>query len=306
MDTVGFIGLGMMGGPMSRNLARAGTRVVVHDVDRARVAQACETSGVDAAASAAECASRADVLFTCLPSLDAIESVYRSADGVIAGVRPGTLCCELSTTTPELSAAMAAALSEKGARYAECTMIGPPSAAQNGDVFFIVGAEETDAARMAPLLQPMGRGWRRVGPVGTATRTKLLHNALGVIHAVATCEILGLCLTAGVDPMAFVDVVKEAGKSRGIGYSMFFDLHARDIAMGQEQGAGRLYIAAKDAHLARDFARALGYQAPMLAEADRMFAAAVDAGLADREFTAVARMIEAREGRTIFPKAGDP
>jgi 3-hydroxyisobutyrate dehydrogenase/2-hydroxy-3-oxopropionate reductase len=122
----------------------------------------------------------------------------------------------------------------------------------------------------------------------------LLHNALGMIHAVATCEVVALCLKVGIDPLTFIEIVREAAKSRGVGYSTFFDMHAEDIVRGREQGAGRLYIAAKDAHLAHDLAKSMGFAAPLLAEADRTFAAGMAAGLGDHEYTAIIRIVEQR------------
>jgi 3-hydroxyisobutyrate dehydrogenase len=302
---IGFVGLGMMGLPMVRNLARLGRPLVVHDLDAEAVRRACGTPGVVAGDSPADCAAGADVVFTCLPSPAAIESVYLGARGLLHAAAPGLLACELSTTTPALSEAMAARLVARGADYLEAAMIGPPSAAAGAELFFVLGGPQDAAARAAPLLAAMGRGTRRVGGVGDAMRAKLLHNALGMIHAIATCEVLGLCARAGVDAQAFVDVVEEAGRSRGIGWSMFFHLHARDIAAGTEQDAARLHIAAKDAHLARGFAAALGHGTPLLDEAERAFAAAMAEGLGEREFTAVAEVVARRAADAAGRAAAD-
>jgi 3-hydroxyisobutyrate dehydrogenase-like beta-hydroxyacid dehydrogenase len=301
MGHLGFVGLGMMGLPMVRNLARHGRPIVVHDLDPEAMRSACMSPGVTSAATPADCAAGADVVFTCLPSPAAIESVSLGERGLLAAASPGLLACELSTTTPELSVEMAARWASRGGRYIESAMIGPPSAAEAAELFFVVAGPADDAARVAPMLATMGRGSRHVGGVGDAMRTKLLHNALGMIHTIATCEVLGLCERAGVDAQAFVDVVEEAGRSRGIGWSMFFHLHARDIASGRERNAARLHIAAKDAHLAHEFAQALGYDAPLIDEADRAFAAAMAAGFARHEFTAVARVV-ARRGAVASPE----
>ena len=180
-------------------------------------------------------------------------------------------------------------------------MIGPPASAESAQLFFIVAGDDAVVETVSHLLKVMGRAFRHVGAIGNSTRAKLLHNALGMIHAVATCEVMALCLQVGIDPLVFIDIVREAAKSRGVGYSTFFDMHAEDIALGREHGAARLYIAAKDAHLAHDLAASVGFDAPLLAEADRTFAAGLATGLGDREYTAVATVIERRNHRKIFP-----
>ncbi|MGE0797831.1 MAG: NAD(P)-dependent oxidoreductase [Lautropia sp.] len=300
---VGFVGLGMMGQPLALALARDGRRVHVFDTRADALAAASSIPGIVARGSPAEVASAASIVFTCLPSIEAIESVYLSDGGIVSAVRDGSVVCELSTTSPELSAEIARRLSTAGARFAEAPMIGPPSAAREQALFFIVGCDARTLAALDPLLRGMGRAYRHVGDVGAASRAKLLHNSLGMIHAAATAEVLGLCLKVGVDADAFVDVIREAAKSRGVGYSTFFDLHAPDILRARDGGAGRLYIGAKDAHLAHRMAQSANYPSPLLREADAMFAEAMSAGWGSLEFSAVSKVVEKRLGETLFGQA---
>lgn len=307
MGRTGFIGLGMMGLPMSIHLARAGMAVCACDVRADAVNAALAAPGVTAADTPQAVAEACAITFTCLPGPETIRRVYLGDRGLTSGVREGSIVCELSTTSPELSAELQQALASHGAEYVEATMIGPPSAAAGKEVFFVVGGHDAALSRLEPLLLAMGRGLQHVGPVGAASRAKLLHNALGMIHAAATCEVLAMCFKVGVDPDAFVQVVKQAAKSRGIGYSTFFDLHASDIVNGRESGAGRLYIGAKDAHLARLLAESVGYPAPLLREADGMFEEAMRLGWGEREYTVVAKVIERRLGEAIFRRtSADP
>lgn len=303
-DTAGFIGLGMMGLSMAYHLARAVREVRVFDIREAAMSAALVQPGVRAAASPGEIAASCAMVFTCLPSLEAIREVYMAREGLVHGARRGQIVCELSTTNPELSAEIAQQLERRGAAYLEAMIIGQPPAAAARELFFIVGGDEATAARVLPALQAMGRGFRRVGGVGSASRAKLLHNALGMMHAGAACEVVALCLKVGIDVDAFIEIVRESPKSRGIGYSSVFDWFAADIAHGRGSGAGKLYIAAKDMELARSLAASAELPTPLLDEAAAMFSEALGAGWGEREFTFVARVIERRTGRTIFAPPG--
>ena len=120
-----------------------------------------------------------------------------------------------------------------------------------------------------------------------------MQNGLGMIHAAATGEVLALCRRLGLDVMTFIDVVVEA---RGLGCSKYFEDYARHAAEGTDSGSGRLYIAAKDAALARDLGRQASLGLPILEASADAFAAAMEAGCAEEEFTAVSRIIERRAG----------
>ncbi|MEO5671774.1 MAG: NAD(P)-dependent oxidoreductase, partial [Ramlibacter sp.] len=246
MTSIGFIGLGMMGSPLVRRLAAAGHLLHVCDRRVDVVSALADGSQVHAAESPAAVIAAAEVVFTCLPSVDAIRAVYEGEQGLLGAARPNTLVCELSTTSPQMSDEYASALAARGADFAEAPMIGPPSAAADGGLFFILGCGDAARAVLEPLFAVMGRASRHVGGVGMASRAKLLHNALGMIHATASAEVLGLCRKVGVDGDAFIEIIRQAALSRGVGYSTFFDLHAADILKGRDGGAGRLYIGAKD------------------------------------------------------------
>lgn len=296
----GFVGLGMMGLPLARLLASAADEVAVHDVRSAPLEAARASAGISSVRSAGNLAASCEIVFTCLPSPEAIRSVYLGEEGLIHSARAGLIVCELSTSSPELCAELHRALALRGAAYVEAMMIGPPAAAAAREVFFIASGDAALEPRVAPALTAMGRGFRWVGGIGSASRAKLLHNALGMIHAVAACEVLGLCLKIGVDPDAFVEIVRESPKSRGIGYSTFFGMHAADIVHGRRSGAGKLYIAAKDTALACSLGASVTYPTPLLDVAAAAFDEAVRAGWGEREFTAVAEVIEHRLGERIF------
>ena len=294
---VGFVGLGVMGGPMAANLASAGLDVVAFDVDDAALARCAAHPGVRPAASPAAVSAVCGTVFTCLPSEAAVRTVYWGESGILSGARPGLVTCECSTISPQLSEDLAGRMADAGVRHIETVLIGRRSQAESGQIFFIVSGDRAVADAVAPLLAAMGREWRYLGANGAASRVKLLQNALGYISAIATTEILALARASGVDPVAFAALVNEAG---GIGGSTYFREHAEDVALGRDSGSGRLRIAAKDMHLVMELAEASGLPLPVLADVDAMYAEAVAGGFAEDEYTATWRVMEARAGRRLF------
>ena len=290
-----------MGLPMATNAANAGHRVFAVDIADAACRAAAAVPGIEIEPSPAVAARRAPVVFTCLPSTDAVRSVYLGDAGIAASARPGLLTCDCSTIDPSVGGAIRDQLEAQGARHLDAPIFGSPQQAQEAQVFFAVSGRESDLAVIAPVLATMGRGHRYVGGDGTACTIKALQNGLGTVHAAATGEVLALCRRLGLDAMTFIDVVVEA---RGIGCSKYFEDYARPAAEGVDSGSGRLYIAAKDAALARDLARRASLGLPILEAAADAFAAAMESGWGEEEFTAVTRVMERRAGDGS-PESGD-
>ena len=290
-----------MGLPMATNAANAGHRVFAVDIADAACRAAAAVPGIEVAPSPAVAARRAPVVFTCLPSSDAVRSVYLGDAGIAASARPGLLTCDCSTIDPSVAGSIREELEAHGARHLDAPIFGAPRHAQEAQVFFAVSGSESDLAVIAPVLETMGRGHRYVGGDGTACTIKALQNGLGMVHAAATGEVLALCRRLGLDVMTFIDVVVEAG---GLGCSKYVEDYARPAAQDSDSGSGRLYIAAKDAALARDLARRASLGLPILEASADAFAAAMEAGWAEEEFTAVSRIIERRAGEG-WPRSGD-
>ena len=280
-----------MGLPMACNAARAGHRVFAVDISDAACRAAAAVPGIEIVSSPAAAARRAPIVFTCLPSADAVRSVYLGDAGIAASARPGLVTCDCSTIDPSVARSIRAEFEAKGARHLDAPIFGSPRQAREGEVFFAVSGSEPDKAVIAPVLEAMGRGHRYVGGDGAACTIKALQNGLGMVHATASGEVLALCRRLGLDVMTFIDIVVEAG---GIGCSKYFEDYARTAATGGDSGSGRLYIGAKDAALARDLARQASLDLPTLEAAADAFAAALEAGWAEEEFTAVTRIIERR------------
>ena len=282
-----------MGLPMATNAANAGHRVFAVDIAGDARRTAAAIPGIEVAPSPAVAAERANVVITCLPSAHAVRSVYLGDAGVAASARAGLVTCDCSTVDPSVARSIRDGLEARGARHLDAPIFGSPQQAEEAQVFFAVSGRESDLAVIAPVLATMSRGHRYVGGDGTACTIKALQNGLGLVHAAATGEVLALCRRLGLDVMRFIDVVVEA---RGIGCSKYFEDYAKPAAEGTDSGSGRLYIAAKDAALARDLAREACLALPILEAAADAFAAAMEAGWGEEEFTAVSRLIETRAG----------
>ena len=293
----GVIGLGAMGLPMAANLAKAGVPTLGCDSSPAARAQAAAVPGLTLVATPSAMAAASDVIFTCLPSIAAVRSVYHGADGLIAAARPGLITADCSTIDSDMARDLARAIQAKGAAHIETLLVGRPPESRAGQLYFVVSGDAEVAQRVAPLLAHMGRAWRHVGGSGAANTIKVLHNGLGYVYALATAEALALARARGVDVDAFIEVVKQGG---GVGWSKYFDLHAAGVAAARDEGWGRLYIAAKDTESLRRETIAAGLDLPLFAAAAADYRDAVAAGLENEEFTAVSRMLERRNGKRLF------
>lgn len=297
MLRAGVIGLGAMGLPMAANLAKAGVKTSGCDADAGARSRAATIAGLALLDSPAAMARDCDVVFTCLPSIDAVQTVYHGPDGLVAAARPGLITAECSTIDSDMARELAQAMRAGGAVHIETLLVGRPPESAAGQLYFVVSGDGAAAKRVEPLLRHMGRAWRHVGDNGAANIIKLLQNGLGYVYALATAEALALARERGADVEAFIDVVKQGG---GVGWSKYFDLHAAGVAAARDEGWGRLYIGAKDTEALRRETMAAGLDLPLFEAAAKDYRDAVAAGLAKEEFTAVSRMLERRNGKRLF------
>src|SRR5256885_3423952 len=178
-DSVGFIGLGTMGGPMAQNLVKAGVSVVVHDANPNATKPFAGRPGVPVARSAADVAAGTNALFTCLPNDEIVRSAYLGANGVAAGGARGLVTCDCSTVSPEVTVDLNRALAGQGITHMDTPMLGAQPPAGSREIFFILGGDQATLATVTPYLALMGTRHMYVGPAGTGNRGKLVHNRLG-------------------------------------------------------------------------------------------------------------------------------
>jgi 3-hydroxyisobutyrate dehydrogenase len=195
---VGFIGLGNVGGQLAGNLLRHGVDLTVRDLDPERVAH-FTARGARAAASPRAMAQAVDVLITCLPSPAASAQVLEADDGVLAGLTPGKVWLEMSTTDQAEARRLAARVAQLGAAAMDCPVSGGCHRAATGNISIFAGGERATFERVLPVLAILGQRILHTGPVGSASALKVLTNYLCTVHLVALTEALTVAKVAGLD-----------------------------------------------------------------------------------------------------------
>ena len=198
-ETIGFVGLGNIGGPMAGTLLRTFKSATVFDLDAARM-RALAPQGGTPAASLADLAHASSVILLSLPTSREVEAVLLGADGIASAAKPGTLVIDLTSGNPVASKAMAATLARQDIHYVDAGVSGGVAPAQNGTLGIMIGGADEDVARAMPYLEVLGKTIVHIGPVGAGHMTKSLNNLLLASNMVAAAEALSLAAKAGLDP----------------------------------------------------------------------------------------------------------
>lgn len=206
-ESVGFIGVGWMGGPMARRLLAAGYQVVAHNRSRGKLEPVLAAGAVEAS-SPAEAARRCDVVFACVTNTDAVREAVFGPGGVAEAAGPGKLLIDMSSIWPEASREMAARLRrETGMGWLDAPVSGGPPAAEAGTLAIMVGGAEADFARAQPYFAHLGRA-TLVGPSGAGQTTKLINQAVVGCQIMMMAEVCRFARDAGVDPLKIPEALK--------------------------------------------------------------------------------------------------
>ncbi|GAA0773071.1 3-hydroxyisobutyrate dehydrogenase [Castellaniella ginsengisoli] len=212
-STIGFIGLGHMGGPMAQNLLKAGHRLQVFDLVPEAI-QPLVQAGAAAAASAAEAAKGADLVITMLPASRHVEGLYLGSEGLLTSIAEGTLVLECSTIAPESARKVSAAASRRGIRMLDAPVSGGTGGAVAGTLTFIVGGSAADLESARPYLEAMGKNIFHAGGAGAGQVAKICNNMLLGILMAGTSEALALGVANGLDPKTLSDIIaKSSGRN---------------------------------------------------------------------------------------------
>jgi len=295
-ESVGFIGLGSMGLPMTRVLAAAGYTVRVYDVDPAACLRASEIAGVEALDSVPAVAGTVAKLFTCVPNDSILETLYLGDGGVASAIQSGAISVDCSTVSPSVTRTINARLGELGAHHLDASMLGSVPQAETGQIGFVVGGDRGAFEQMSPLLDVMGKMVKYVGGSGSANQVKLIHQTLVAGHAVAVAEALALCMATDTDIDAFYDVVCNGG---GFAYSRYFEKRTPRMRDGDFSPLFMLDLMRKDAGLAGELAKHVGMDTPLLNQVLAVFDQARNAGYGREDFSAVAQVYEDAIGRRL-------
>src|SRR6266852_3185345 len=219
---VGFVGLGTMGGPMAANLQKAGFKLVVHDLRR-QAASHHLNAGAIWADSPRALARQADVIFSSLPEPPDVEAVALGPDGLITGMKPGAAYFDLSTNSPSVVKKLHAAFAENGAHMLDAPVSGGPAGAASRKLAIWVGGDENVFTRHKAVLDAMGDKAAYIGPIGSATVAKLVHNMSGYAIICALAETFALGVKAGMDPLALWEAVRQGVGGRRLTFDGLLD-----------------------------------------------------------------------------------
>ncbi|MGJ4804687.1 NAD(P)-dependent oxidoreductase [Luteimonas sp. SDU82] len=286
---IGFIGLGVMGGPMCRNMAlKHPGEVIAYDAYAAAFA-ALDDTGAVRAGSVGEVAARADIVFLSLPGGTQVEAVCTGSGGLAEGERKPAIVVDLSTTSVEQALAVAAKLAAHGIAFVDAPVARTREAAQRGELSVMVGAPEALFARVEPLLRYIGTDVTLCGDTGCGQVVKLVNNALVFENTLALAEMMVIGERAGVAPATLLDAV-----SKGSGDSFALRNHGRKSLLPRsfpEKSFPPEY-ALKDLGYVLELAGHVEVDARVARLAQRYYASAAEHGWAGRYYPAVIEVID--------------
>jgi 2-hydroxy-3-oxopropionate reductase len=285
-QVIGFIGLGIMGRPMARNLLKAGYPLVVHNRSRAAVDDLVR-GGAKAAGSPREVAGQCDVLITMLPNSGDVELVTLGKDGVIEGARRGLLFVDMSTISPLVSQKVGKALEPKGVRMLDAPVSGGEQGAIQGTLSIMVGGEASVFDQVLPIFQALGKTITHLGPLGSGGFTKLANQIIVALNLTALGEALTLARKAGLDREL---TIKALGG--GLAGSRCLEQKAPNYLRGSYPPGFKIDLHYKDLGLIMEAGRALGVPLPATAVVQELFNALRVKGRGQLDHSAVITLLE--------------
>ena len=277
--TIGFIGLGRMGKGIAQNLLRAGTKLIVYDVVPA-AADGLVSGGARRAASIAEVALEASVVFTSLPGPVQVEDVVLGGEGILANMRPGLTLFDLSTSSRELALRIDAEMRAKGGTMFDAPISGGPAGAASGELVVWIGGDKVALEAHRPVLSRFSAHAHHVGPIGSGIVTKLAHNLLGYVIMQAQAEAFSLAVRAELDPLEFWEALSLGMVGR---QSPIMMLVQQFLPAVYDKPAFLQKLALKDVRLAAQMAEDLGVSMPLSEVTRSEMEAAVARGQGDED-----------------------
>jgi len=212
---IGFIGLGNMGGGMANNLLKAGYELTVFDV-RGEATKPFVEAGAKKVGSPKALAQVSDVILTSLPGPPEVEKVALGENGLIEGIRPGSVYIDLTSNSPTVVRRIYDRFKEKGAHVMDVPVSGGPAGAQTGKLTMMVGGDEKVFLQCKPVLSALGDKITYTGKIGCGSICKLMHNCIGYGLQAITAECMTLGVKAGVEPMSLWRVLRDGGTGQGV------------------------------------------------------------------------------------------
>jgi 2-hydroxy-3-oxopropionate reductase len=288
--TIGFVGLGIMGKPMSKNLMKAGHSLVVYDL----VAEAVDdvvAAGAARGASSKDVAARSEIVVTMLPDGPEVRQAVLGPDGVLEGARPGAILVDMSSISPLVSQQVAAACAARGVEFLDAPVSGGEPKAIDGTLAIMVGGKPEIFDRVAPLLAAMGASVTLTGPVGAGNVTKLANQIMVACNIAAMGEALVLATRAGLDPEVVFNAVKG-----GLAGSTVLNAKAPMVVNRNFTPGFRIRLHQKDLRNALQAAEAMKVGLPITSLVQQMIMALMNEGKGDLDHSAIVNFIEDMAG----------
>ncbi len=290
MSKIGFIGLGIMGKPMSRNLLKAGYSLVVYDVVPGPVAELTE-AGAERGESSRDTAAKSDIIITMLPDGPDVEAAVLGPGGVLEGARRGSIIVDMSSINPTVSQKVGAACAFKGVEFMDAPVSGGEPKAIDGTLAIMVGGKAEVFDEVAPILQKMGSSVTLTGPVGAGNVTKLANQIMVACNIAAMGEALVLATRAGLDPEVVFNAVKG-----GLAGSTVLNAKAPMVISRNFKPGFRIRLHQKDLRNALLAAESMKVSLPFTALVQQMLMSLMNEGKGDLDHSAIVTFIESMAG----------
>ena len=282
-ERVGFVGLGIMGGPMARNLMEAGHELVLYNRTRSKA----EELGAEVATNPREVAERSGVIFTMLPGPPEVEEVVAGDGGLLQGAGEGSLIVDTSTSSPVLARELARTARERGVKMLDAPVSGGDVGAIEGTLSIMVGGSEEDFERARPLFEAMGKTVTHVGPDGAGQVVKAANQIVVALTIEAVSEALVLGSKGGVTPEKILDVL-----SGGLAGNKVMEVKREKFLSHEFDPGFRSELHHKDLGIALAAGREYGVVLPVTAIVDQMLLAMKKKGWGSEDHSALLRFIE--------------
>jgi len=293
-DTVGFIGLGIMGRPMAKNLMEAGYELVLQNRSPEKAEGLAEEGNATAARSPREVAEACDLVITMLPDSPDVEAVVAGEGGVLEGIRDSALLVDMSTISPVVTEELAAKVREKGASMLDAPVSGGDVGAIEGALSIMVGGSKEDFERARPLFDVMGKVATHVGPIGAGQVVKACNQIVVALTIEAVSEALVLGSKGGVAPEKILDVLGE-----GLAGNKVMEVKREKMLEHSFDPGFRIELHHKDLGIALAAGREYGVTLPVTAIVDQMLETLKMRGKGDRDHSAILTLIEESSGHEI-------
>ena len=290
MLTVGYIGLGLMGKSIARNIHKAGFPLVVHNRSRAAVNELV-AEGASAAGSPAEVAAQVDVVFTNLPDTPDVEQVVLGEQGILEGARAGLIFVDNSTIKPAAARNLSVRLAARAVMSLDAPVSGGDIGARNGTLAIMVGGPLEALEKVRPVFQAMGKTVTHVGEAGAGQVAKAANQIMVAAQMVAMGELLMFSQKAGVDPQKVVEAIKG-----GAAQCWTLDVKPARLFAGNRTPGFKALMQAKDLNIILETAREYGIPLPSAAVDAQLYNAMLQNGMGELDNSAVIGMIEQLAG----------